>query len=821
MLYPTTLEHKLGFDTIRQRLKDACISPLGQDYVDKIRFTDNGQLIDKLLRQTDEFRQIVQFESDFPGSNYIDIRAHLGRARVEGLALSEAEFFDIKLALRTVQDCFRFLAKRAETNAFPYLRELAQLGGTGSTGVDKTLTDAIERVIDDRGLVRDSASPELATIRRRIISEQANLRKRLDSILRQARQNGWIPDDLSLTVRGGRLVIPIAAEHKRKIKGFVHDESQTGQTVFLEPAEVFDANNEIRELEYEERREIHRILIALTNQLRPHLEALKKAVNFLAQIDFIRAKAKLAIQLDAVLPKLTDRPLLDWTNARHPLLYLSFQKPAPNADGTPGERKSVIPLSVRLDEKGRILIISGPNAGGKSVALKTIGLIQYMLQCGMLVPMADYSEMGVFQNLFIDIGDEQSLENDLSTYSSHLTAMKQFVIGANKRTLFLIDEFGTGTEPGLGGAIAESILEELNKSGAYGVINTHYTNLKVFADKTPGLVNGAMRFDGEHLEPLYQLEIGRPGSSFAFEIAQKIGLPKGVIDRAKEKLGTQQVNFEKLLKELDIEKRVFAERNMEIGINQRKAAQQLAEYTALKTRIDNEQKQLINDAKQKAKSLVQEANQRIENTIREIKENKAEREVTKQIRQELETFDRTQLQPQALVVEKTQPVEDEFEADSGAIGVGSYVRIAGQNAAIGQVQSMRGKDAEVRIGDLKTTVKLNRLEKVSRKTFRNATERKDDTPRSQGLDINEKMQNFNFNLDIRGKRGEEAIGEVDRFVDDALMLGFPELRIVHGKGDGILRTLVRNHLRGYKQVARMADEHVDRGGAGVTVVTMK
>ncbi|QJW91238.1 endonuclease MutS2 [Spirosoma taeanense] len=805
MLYPNTLENKLGFDTIRERLKEACVSPLGQDYVEKIRFTDNIQLIDKLLRQTDEFRQIVQYEPDFPSSNYIDVRPHLNRARVEGLALTEAEFFDLKLVLRTIQDCLRFLAKRDDATAFPFLKELA-----GPIGVDRKLTDALERVIDDRGLVRDSASPELASIRRRIISEQANLRKRLDSILRQARQNGWIPDDLSLTVRGGRLVIPIAAEHKRKIKGFVHDESQTGQTVFLEPAEVFDANNEIRELEYEERREIYRILLALTDQIRPHLDDLKKAVNFLAQIDFIRAKAKLAVQLEAVLPKLHERPLVNWTNARHPLLHLSFQK----------QGKTVVPLSVRLDDKARILIISGPNAGGKSVALKTIGLVQYMLQCGLLVPMADYSEMGVFQNLFIDIGDEQSLENDLSTYSSHLTAMKQFLVGANKRTLFLIDEFGTGTEPGLGGAIAESILEDLNKSGAYGVINTHYTNLKVFADKTPGLINGAMRFDGEHLEPLYQLEIGRPGSSFAFEIARKIGLPKGVIDRAKEKLGNQQVNFEKLLKELDIEKRVFSEKNLEISINQRKLAQQLAEYTALKTRLDNEQKKIVNDAKQKAKALVHEANQRIENTIREIKENKAEREATKQVRQELEQFEQKELKPEAIVIEKPKPTEEEFEADGGAITVGSYVRIEGQNA-IGEVLSLRGKDAEIRIGDLKSTLKLNRLEKVSRKAFRDATETKDDRPRSQGVDMNEKMQNFSFNLDIRGKRGEEALGEVDRFFDDALMLGYPELRIVHGKGDGILRTLVRNHLRGYKQVARMEDEHADRGGAGVTIVKMK
>lgn len=820
MLYPATLEQKLGFDTIRERLKDTCISPLGQDYVEKIRFTDNVQLIDKLLRQTAEFRQIVQYEPDFPSSNYIDVRPHLNRARVEGLALTEAELFDLKLALRTIQECLRFLAKRDDATVhpdrtFPYLKELA-----GPIGVDKTLTDALDRVIDDRGLVRDTASPELASIRRRIIGEQADLRKRLDGIVRQARQNGWIPDDLNLTVRGGRLVIPIAAEHKRKIKGFVHDESQTGQTVYLEPAEVFDANNEIRELEYEERREIYRILLALTDQVRPHLDDLKRAVNFLAQIDFIRAKAKLAVQLNAQLPKLHDRPLVNWTDARHPLLYLSFQKP-----GSPAGGKTVVPLSVRLDEKARILIISGPNAGGKSVALKTIGLVQYMLQCGLLVPMADHSEMGVFQNLFIDIGDEQSLENDLSTYSSHLTAMKQFLVGANKRTLFLIDEFGTGTEPGLGGAIAESILEDLNQSGAYGVINTHYTNLKVFADKTPGLINGAMRFDGEHLEPLYQLEIGRPGSSFAFEIAQKIGLPKGVIDRAKEKLGNQQVNFEKLLKELDIEKRVFSEKNLEISINQRKVAQQLAEYTALKTRLDNEQKQLLNDAKQKAKALVQEANQRIENTIREIKENKAERDTTKQVRQELERFEQNQLKPETLVAEKPKPAEDEFETDNGAIMVGSYVRIAGQNAestaAIGEVLAIRGKDAEIRIGDLKSNVKLNRLEKVSKKVFANATETKDDRPRSRGVDMNEKMQNFSFNLDIRGKRGEEALGEVDRFVDDALMLGYPELRIVHGKGDGILRTLVRNHLRGYKQVARMEDEHADRGGAGVTIVKMK
>ncbi|GAB3934516.1 endonuclease MutS2 [Larkinella terrae] len=806
MLYPDSFEQKLGFDKIRDLLRQACMSPLGQSYVDKIRFSDNFQLIDKMLRQVAEFKTIVQYEPEFPASNYLDIRPQLGKIRIEGMMLTEEEFFDLKLTLRTIQLCLRFLAGK-EKDVYPYLTELAD-----SITVDKKLTDAIERVIDDRGHVRDSASPELANIRRRIITEQAGLRKKLDGIMRNARQQGWMPDDISLTIRNGRVVIPISAEHKRRLKGFIHDESATGQTVFIEPAEVFDTNNEIRELEYEERREVARILRELTDVLRPYLPELQRATTFLGLIDFIRAKARFALQIDAGMPKLVNQPLVDWLQARHPLLHLSFQK----------QGKKVVPLNLLLDPGQRILIISGPNAGGKSVALKTIGLLQYMVQSGLLIPVIEGSTAGIFQNLFIDIGDEQSLENDLSTYSSHLTSMKAFVTFANRKTLFLIDEFGTGTEPGLGGAIAEAILEELTKSGAYGVINTHYTNLKLFADKTTGLVNGAMRFDGEHLEPLYELEIGRPGSSFAFEIASKIGLPKNVIDRAKEKLGSQQVNLEKLLKELDIEKRVFAERNLEMGINQRKLAQQLAETTALKTRLDNDQKKLLNEAKQKARALVAEANQRIENTIREIKENKAERDMTRLVRQELEQFDKKELRQETLV-EDAKPARakvetEEFLPESGTIAVGSFVQIKGQST-IGEVLAIRGKDAEIRIGDLKSTIKLNRLEKVSRKVYREAVG-ETARPKIQGIDLNEKMMNFSFNLDIRGQRGEEAMVELDNFINNGLMLGYPELRIVHGKGDGILRTLVRNHLRTFPQVVSMQDEHADRGGAGVTVVKL-
>ena len=465
-----------------------------------------------------------------------------------------------------------------EPESFPLLGEYAK-----SIKVEKPITDAIDKIIDDRGQIRDSASPELGRIRRQLISEQAGIRKKLDSILRSAKSSGWIGDDVSLTVRNGRMVIPIIAEHKRKLKGFIHDESATGQTVFIEPTDIFESNNEIRELEYEERREINRILLQLTSQLRPYVPDLQKAYQFLGLLDFLRAKAKLAFEMQAVNPAFENRQFIDWREARHPILHLSFQKAG----------KKVIPLTIELNEKNRILIVSGPNAGGKSVALKTVGLIQYMYQCGLLVPMREDSSIGFFQNIFIDIGDEQSLENDLSTYSSHLTNMRHFLTMANKRTLFLIDEFGTGTEPGLGGAIAEAILEDLTKSGAYGMINTHYTNLKVLADKTDGLVNGAMRFDGEHLEPIYQLEIGRPGSSFAFEIASKIGLPKAIVNRAKEKLGTQQVNFEKLLKELDIERRVFAEKNIELGIKERKLSKELSDYTALKSKLETNEKKLL------------------------------------------------------------------------------------------------------------------------------------------------------------------------------------------------------------------------------------
>lgn len=827
MLYPQNIEQKLGFDKIRERLNELCVSTLGRSFVEKVRFSDNYDQIQKMIRQVDEMKSILQFEPQaFPSQNFLDVNYQLSKASIEGAFLTEEEFFNVKLSLRTIQECLRFFDNK-EPESYPTLRELVGSAFAEREKKDdekskvqiqnpkfeiRSLLDAFDKIIDDRGKLKDNASAELQAIRRRIQVQEVDLRKKLDSILKNARSNGWVSDDFSLTLRGGRMVIPIAAEHKRKIKGFVHDESDTGKTVFLEPTEVLEANNEIRELESAEKREIVRILMELTTKMRPQVPVLRKAYTFLGIVDFIRAKARLAIEVNGIAPLSINSQVVDWKNAVHPLLFLSFKK----------QGKTVKPLTITLNAENRILLISGPNAGGKSVTLKTLGLLQFMYQCGLLVPMAEHSTIGMFRNVFIDIGDEQSLENDLSTYSSHLTNMKYFLLNSDRKTLFLIDEFGTGTEPSLGGAIAESILEDLNKSGAYGAINTHYTNLKAFADKTNGLVNGAMRYDAELLEPMYELEIGKPGSSFAIEIAYKIGLPKAIIDKSKQRIGNQQVNFEKLLKELEIEKKVFTDKNVENATKQRKLDQLLEQYGSLKTYLDNEKKTILNTAKLQAKELVKNANQKIEATIKEIREQGAEKLSTKEIRQDLQDFqDGLKMEKVVAQVtpkeEKEQVEKDVIEVILGEITVGSLVRIKGQEA-LGEVLGLRGKDAEVAIGDLKTTVKLNRLEKISRKEFKQKTGSK---TKVVGVDMNDKMMNFSFNLDIRGKRGEEALVEVDRFMNDAIMVGYDELRIIHGKGDGILRTLIRNHLRGYKQVGKTQDEHADRGGAGVTLVSMK
>ncbi|MCR6640970.1 MAG: endonuclease MutS2 [Sporocytophaga sp.] len=798
MNYPDNIETKLGFNQIRELLKQECLSTLGQHYVERIRYSTDASLVSRLLNQTWEFTRILSEQILFPSSNYIDVTPYLQNIRIQGVFLEPSAFFDIKLSLRTIIRCLEFFD---ENEAYPYLKEQAK-----SVKADEKIYKAIDEIIDDRGQVRDNASPELLEIRRSLISEQSRIRRELDRLLKLAKREGYTESDVEITIRNGRMVIPVQAEHKRRLKGFIQDESASGQTVFIEPAEVLEGNNVVRELEYRERREIIRILTALTDRIRPFVPDLQKAYAFLGIIDFIRAKAKFGIAINAQLPKISDKPIIKWKSARHPLLFLNLKKSG----------KTIVPLDIELTEENRILVISGPNAGGKSVCLKSTGLLQYMFQCGLLISADEFSEFGMFQDIFLDIGDEQSIENDLSTYSSHLTNMKAFLNFSGKKSLVLIDEFGTGTEPQLGAAISEAVLERLNEKKVWGVITTHYSNLKTMAEKTPGIVNGAMRFDLDLLEPLYQLEIGRPGSSFAFEIAAKIGLDKATIERSRSKLGRSQVNFERLANELQKEKDLLIKQNQEARGDKQQLDKTLAEYSKLKEELEQNRRRLLNEAKQQAKQLVAEANQKIENTIRAIRSVDADKEITKTLRKELDLYKDIELQPEQ-VIEKEEPKEETLLLE-GEINVGDSIRLKGTDT-VGEVLGISGKTAEIVIGDLKSKVKLDRLEKVSRRTVKKQFD--EVSRRSTAMLMNEKMMSFSSNLDLRGKRGEEAMKELEEFMDSAIMLGIPEIRIIHGKGDGILRNLVREHLRKYKQIRSVTDEHADRGGPGVSIVGMK
>ncbi|MCH7398956.1 Smr/MutS family protein [Belliella sp. DSM 107340] len=794
MIYPNSVEDKINFDKIKELIKAECNSSLGVDFVDKMNFSKDLRLITRLLDQTEEFRQILVSGESFPSSNFTNIYPYLEKAKIEGTFLYEDDFHEIKLSLMTLSGCVAFFNKFSEE--YPNLHQLL-----GLVSLDQTLLKAIERIIDEKGKIRNNASKDLSLIRSQIIYEESRLRKVLDRIFREAKAQGLTPDDASVTIRGGRMVIPVLAENKRKIKGFIHDESATGQTVFLEPAEVLDINNELKDLEYMERREIQKILTQLTDLLRGYIPELRKAYQFLGLVDFIRAKAKFAVKTYSSRPILEKQRQIEWYNATHPLLQFALKQ----------QGKQVIPLNIQLDHNRRLLVISGPNAGGKSVTLKTVAMIQYMLQCGLLVPVDSHSKCSIFDHFFIDIGDEQNIENDLSTYSSHLMSMKYFTQFADKKTILFIDEFGTGTEPQFGAAIAEGILLSLNKLGAYGVITTHYGNLKEIASKNQGLVNGAMRYDVDKLEPLYQLEIGKPGSSFALEIASKIGISKEIINYAKENIGEERVRYDKMLNKLENEKVRYEQLINENAKKERLLDIRMKEYNSLKETIDSNKKQYIQEAKNEAKQLLDEVNKKIETTIRSIKENKADKEATKKLRADLESF-KSKIKP-----EKVFEKAPEIKVIDGEIVVGDFVRLK-DNGAVAEVLAIKNKDIEISIGDLKSNVKIKRLERISSTEMKK--EKKSFAKRT-GFDTNAKMMDFSPNLDIRGKRGEEILPLVQNFIDDGYMLGMKDLRIVHGKGDGILKDITRNILKNMNQVAKVSDEHADRGGSGVTLVEMK
>jgi len=795
MLYPSNLEQKINFLKIKDLLKDECTSPLGKEYVDRMAFSSDYNLVTKLLDQTEEFRRIIISAEMFPSSHFTNLTPYLEKAKLEGAFLDQEDFFEVKGALETLKGCISFFQKHGEF--YPVLTQLLGL----LIDLDLGLLKAIDTIIDEKGKIRSNASKELQLIRAQIIYEEGRLRKVMDRIFKEARAKGLTPEDASMTIRGGRLVIPVAAENKRKLRGFIHDESATGQTVFMEPEEALDINNEIRDLEYMERREIIKILTQLTDRIRPAIPALRKATNFLGLIDFIRAKAKFAQKTESAKPEIIKERILSWTGARHPLLEMALKT----------QGKKVTPLNVKLGGHERLLVISGPNAGGKSVALKTVALLQYMLQCGLLIPVHPDSKSSLFDNFFIDIGDEQNLENDLSTYSSHLMSMKHFTQFANRKTILFIDEFGTGTEPQFGGAIAEAILLSLNKLGAFGVLTTHYGNLKQVANKNQGLVNGAMRYDVDRLEPLYQLEIGKPGSSFALEIASKIGISKEILEYAKANIGEERVRYDRLLTQLENEKNQYSVLLAEAKSKEKLLKTRLQEYNQMKETLELTKKRYIQEAKLEAKALLDQTNKKIESAIREIKEGKAEKEVTKQIRKELEVF-KEEVKPEKVVIK-----DPEIQVIGGKIAEGDWVRLK-DNGAIAEVLKIKNNEAELAMGELKSNVKISRLEKISNTQVKKEVKA---IASRGGYNTNEKMMDFSYNLDLRGKRGEEILPLIQTFIDEGHMLGVKDLRIVHGKGDGILREITRNLLKHMNPVKKMEDEHADRGGAGVTLVTLK
>lgn len=819
MIYPNNFEQKTGFDKVRRLISEKCLSPLGQERVAEMNFSTDFTVVTQRLEQTDEFVSILRGEAEFPASYFFDVRYSMKRIRPEGTWLDEKELFDLKRSLQTIQDIVRFLRPPEEEDIpYPALTALA-----GDILVFPQLIGKIDGILDKFGRVKDNASAPLAQIRKEMSSIVSGISRSLQSILRSAQAEGVVDKDVTPTLRDGRLMIPVAPAYKRKIRGIVHDESASGKTVFIEPEVVVEANNRVRELEGEERREIIRILTEFTNQLRPEVPAILQSYEFLADIDFIRAKALFANQIKAIKPTLEDKQQIDWARAVHPLLYLSLLK----------QDKTVVPLDISLTPDKRILLISGPNAGGKSVCLKTVGLVQYMLQCGLLIPLHESSRTGIFNDIFIDIGDEQSIENDLSTYSSHLTNMKYFVRNCNEKTILLIDEFGSGTEPQIGGAIAEALLDRFNRSHSFGVITTHYQNLKHFAEDTEGIVNGAMLYDRHLMQPLFKLSIGNPGSSFAVEIARKIGLPEDVIADASAKVGSDYIDMDKYLQDIVRDKRYWESKRQNIRQREKKLEEITARYEQDLDAVNKERKEIIRGAKEEAARLLSDANARIENTIREIKEAQAEKEQTKLVRKTLEAFKSTiseaseedekiarkmeKLKERAQRKKQKQKTEGPNIFNKEVIEVGDNVRLKGQVSA-GTVMELQGKQAVVAFGMIKSTVKLEQLEKVSKGQIKREMQKSTFISVQTADEMHEKKLHFRQEIDVRGMRGDEALQTVTYFIDDAIQVGVAKVRILHGTGTGALRQLIREYLRTVPGVRRYQDEHVQFGGAGITVV---
>jgi DNA mismatch repair protein MutS2 len=789
--YPKDIETKLEIDQVRSSIRSLCKTERAKQLVDKVTPYVKFDALQSVLSQTDEALTILSSTDNHPSINFEEIKPLLKRLIVSGSFIQAEDFLVLKKGLLQLYVWTQYLKKHREDYATLYTLTLGFIS-------DDQLPKYIETIVDEKGEIRSNATPKLASIRNELLIAEQKVRKAIRQVLEKAKKDKFTDDDSELTVRAGRLVIPIKAEHKRKITGFVHDESATGQTVYLEPSQILVLNNSVRELQYQEKREIQRILISLSDAVREAMHDLDRGEKFLTLIDFILAKASFGRSRDAVIPKVSKTPCVQLVDAYHPLLKAHNE--------SQGKKTVPLSLSLRHDEH-RMVIISGPNAGGKSVAMKTVGILQYMFQCGFPVTVHESSVLGIFNHLFIDIGDAQSLENDLSTYSSRLTGMKYFVEFADKRSLVLMDEFGSGTEPQFGGAIAEAILDKLTSLRCYGVVTTHYANIKKFAETREGLVNAAMRYDTERLEPLFELEIGRPGSSFAFEIARKIGLPAALITVAQSLVGRSHVDFDQLLSEVESDKAKYEALLRETKRKEEEVKRLKKDYESMRDMTSKEQKKLIKEAKNEANNLIDAANKQIEQTIREIKESEADKQRTKTLREDLKN------KRHEVEVEKV-PHAASKTIETG-VKTGDFVRLKGQET-IGEVVGRSGKQVQVSFGLLKSFVTENRLEKVS-----NTQAKKEIKKRVGGIDLNTKMTQFKHDLDIRGKRAEETLGVVEEQIDNALILGVDRVRIVHGKGHGILREVVRNHLRSNPRIASMTDEDEERGGSGITVVTLQ
>ncbi len=830
MIYPDSFEQKLNFDKIRKLLAGCCLSTLGQERVSDMHCSFNFGEVEIQLKQLTELLRLEQYESDLPITYVIDVREPLKRIKVEGLYLEEEELFDLRRSLGTIKDIVYFLNSK-DPEFYPELIKLSS-----AVKVYPTVLDRIDSILTRQGKIKDNASPELKRLRNGILLKQQSASRRMAEIMRRMQKEGWVDADVSVSIRDGRAVIPVPSANKRKVPGIIHDESATGKTTYIEPSAIVEINNEIREMSYAEKREVIKILIDISSFIRPYLYDILESFDFLAEIDFIRAKIRFAKEIKAVIPEIKNRPSFSWIDAIHPILFIHFEP----------QGKKVVPLSLSLTPEERIVLISGPNAGGKSVCLQTVALIQYMIQCGLPVPVKGGSLMGFFNDIFLDLGDEQSIENDLSTYSSHLLNMKSFLKFCNDRSLILIDEFGTGTEPMLGGAIAEAVLETLNENKVYGIITTHYTNLKHYASQTDGIVNGAMQFDTHLLQPLFKLEVGSPGSSFAFEIARKIGLPESILELAKDRLGEDHINFDRHLREIIRDKRYWSNKRRMIREKERKMDSVLSKYKGELEVLLNERREIIQKAKKEAENILAGANQKIEKTIRVIREAQAEKERTREARNVLETFhsdisekggayDVTQRklankmeklvkreQRKKKSASREQTPKDKSKESLPVIdkiGEGDLVTLKGQPVT-GEVLELSDKEALVAFGQMITKVKVTRLQKVSRKEYKKSL--REDSQLGSGLAerIRKKKLNFKPDIDIRGMRVDEAIDRVAIHLDEAVLCGYNKVKILHGKGTGALRTVIREYLGTIPFVKKVSDEHVQFGGSGITVVDL-